>query len=406
VDFRIALENRLSLPGDSDTVRKQKVAALLAGVAGMMLAFIPATIYLGAGLMTAFWLFAGLAIFMLVVIIWLLAYPRHYFGLVFLSAAVVTVHPWLVQLATGGFQSGTMQSIWTLFGPVSCLLLIGIWPAAVCGLLLVICAAAATILDPIAAASAPQIEPWARQFLGFFNIVALSAMIFLPSLYLFRRMELARAQADNLLLNILPAPIAAKLKLSSDIIAEGHHEVTVLFADIVDFTRLSAQADPVEVVGLLNDIFSEFDDLADQYGLEKIKTIGDAYMAAAGLPLPREDHCEVAAAFALDILAVVEKYHAWNGEPICLRVGINTGPVVAGVIGHRKFIYDLWGDVVNTASRMESHGVESFIQVTAAVKKKLEGRYEFQERPPMVIKGKGEMITYLLVPPQKESVAA
>ena len=400
------LEERLSFQSDSDTVRKQKVAAILAGTAGMSLAFFYAVVHYMGGSRAAMWLHLALGFFMLIPIFWLLLSPKHYYGLVFVSAAVVTIHPWLVQLSTGGYQSGIMQSMWTLFGPVSCLLLIGIAPALALGLLLVACAAAATLLDPAAAAAAPLIEPWVRLLLGFLNIVALSAMIFLPSLYLFRRMELARAQADKLLRNILPEPIADRLKLNSDLIADGYPEVTVLFADIADFTQMSAEADPAEVVGLLNDIFSEFDDLADRYGLEKIKTIGDAYMVAGGLPVPRSDHCAAVAAFGVDILAVVEKYHGWHGEPICLRVGINTGPVVAGVIGHRKFIYDLWGDVVNTASRMESQGVESFIQVTAAVKEKLDGLYVFQERPPMRIKGKGEMVTYLLIPPVKNPAAA
>ena len=394
------LENRLSSPDDPDTVRKQKVAALLAGIAGMVLCMISGILYYFWGSRTIGWLFFALVLYMIIPIVWLLVKPQDYYMLVFVTAVIVTVHPWLIQLATGGAQSGVMHSPWTMFGPVSCLLLIGIWPSLVCGLLLVVCAAAAALVDPIVAASAPAIAPWLRQFFSFFNVVALSAMIFGPSLYLFRRMEVARAQADNLLLNILPEPIAAKLKQSPAVIAQGYPEVTVLFADIVDFTRITAAADPTAVVGLLNDIFSEFDDLADQFGLEKIKTIGDAYMVAGGLPLPREDHCEAVVAFAITMLSTVEKYRGWNGESICLRIGINSGPVVAGVIGHRKFIYDLWGDVVNTASRMESHGVESFIQVTPEVRQRLDGQYEFAERPPIEIKGKGRMITYLLIPPR------
>jgi guanylate cyclase len=399
------LEERLALPGDSDTVRKQKVAALFAGIAGMALSFFAATMHYLAGSPDTACYFVALGLFMIFPIVLLPLYPQHYYSLVFITAVIVTLHPWLVHFATGGFQSGLMQGIWSLFGPISCLLLVGIWPATVCGLMLVICAAAAAIVDPLVAGAAPQFDPAIRRFLGFFNIVALSAMIFIPTVYVFRRMELARAQADDLLLNVLPEPIAAKLKLRQDIIAEGYQEVTVLFADIVDFTHISANADPAQVVGLLNDIFSEFDDLADRYGLEKIKTIGDAYMVAGGLPLPRKDHCQAVTAFAIDILEVVKKYRGWRGEPICLRVGVNTGPVVAGVIGHRKFIYDLWGDVVNTASRMESQGVESYIQVTAEVKEKLNGQYEFKERPPIPVKGKGEMITYLLAPPEKEAIA-
>jgi len=214
--------------------------------------------------------------------------------------------------------------------------------------------------------------------------------------YLVNEIDEARRQADTLLLNILPGPIADRLKHKPEAIADGYAEVTVLFADIVDFTRLSSQADPVEVVKMLNAIFSDFDDLAKQHGLEKIKTIGDAYMVAGGLLVTREDHCDAVVSFALDMLDRIKRHHAWNNESIHLRVGINTGPVVAGVIGQHKFIYDLWGDVVNTASRMESNGLVDVIQVTEAVKRKLTGKYTFEQREPMEIKGKGQMVAYLL----------
>jgi class 3 adenylate cyclase len=160
---------------------------------------------------------------------------------------------------------------------------------------------------------------------------------------------------------------------------------------------MSSDANPVDVVNLLNDVFSEFDDLAEKHGLEKIKTIGDAYMAAAGLPEPRADHVEAIVRFAIDMLAAVERCQGLRGEPVRLRIGINTGSVVAGVIGRQKFIYDLWGDAVNVASRMESNGLANQIQVTQAVKDKLDDRYTFVERDPIPVKGKGMMVTYLLV---------
>jgi class 3 adenylate cyclase len=159
---------------------------------------------------------------------------------------------------------------------------------------------------------------------------------------------------------------------------------------------MSSNVDPVEVVGKLNEIFSDFDDITAQHGLEKIKTIGDAYMVAGGLPEPREHHCQAVAAFALDMVATIERHKSWTGEPMRIRVGINTGPVVAAVIGQQKFIYVLWGDAVNVASRMESNGLSNEIQVTQAVKDKLAGLYEFEERGPIHVKGKGEMVTYLL----------
>jgi class 3 adenylate cyclase len=229
-------------------------------------------------------------------------------------------------------------------------------------------------------------------------LTASVVIVFLWGVYVFQQLDLARRRADTLLLSILPAPIADRLKRGPAIIANGYDEVTVLFADIVNFTGMSADADPVDVVSFLNWLFSQFDDLAARHGLEKIKTIGDAYMIAGGLPMPRPDHCEAVIAFGLDVLDVLKHCQAWHGAPVRMRIGVNTGPVVAGVIGRRKFIYDLWGDTVNTASRMEANGVANVIQVTQSVRDKLAGQYDFEERPPMVIKGKGEMVTYVLRP--------
>jgi adenylate cyclase len=172
--------------------------------------------------------------------------------------------------------------------------------------------------------------------------------------------------------------------------------VTILFADIVDFTAMSSGVDPEQVVAKLNEIFSDFDRLAARHDLEKIKTIGDANMVAGGLPEPTVDHCQAVIAFAFDVLDTMERHASWTGEPMRIRIGINSGPVVAGVIGEQKFIYDLWGDAVNVASRMEAYGVAGEIQVTQEVRDKLEGRYNFEERGQIEVKGKGPMTTFLL----------
>jgi class 3 adenylate cyclase len=209
-----------------------------------------------------------------------------------------------------------------------------------------------------------------------------------------------RERSERLLLNILPAPIAERLKASEDSIAEHSDGVTVLFADIVGFTPLSASKTPQALVELLNRIFSEFDALADIHGLEKIKTIGDAYMAVAGLPNPWPDHAPRAARMALAMLDVTARVAAETGEQLALRIGLDSGPVVAGVIGRRKFTYDLWGDTVNTASRMESHGVPGAIHCTETTGMLLQGTFRLQARGAMVIKGKGEMNTFLLLNPE------
>jgi len=211
-----------------------------------------------------------------------------------------------------------------------------------------------------------------------------------------RQLDKERDRSERLLLNILPAPIAERLKASGDSIAEHSDGVTVLFADIVGFTPLSASKTPQALVALLNRIFSEFDALADAHGLEKIKTIGDAYMAVAGLPNPWPDHAPRAARMALEMHDAIARVAAETGEKLALRIGLHSGPVVAGVIGRRKFTYDLWGDTVNTASRMESHGVPGAIHCTEAAALLLQGAFQLQARGAMEIKGKGEMNTFLL----------
>ena len=205
-----------------------------------------------------------------------------------------------------------------------------------------------------------------------------------------------RERAEQLLLNILPVTVAQRLRRGEGLIADHYTEATVLFADIVDFTRLSANIAPEAVVSYLNVIFSEFDQLAQDLGLEKIKTIGDAYMVVGGVPTPRLDHTEAVVEMALAMLEVCARLSRGTEMPFTMRIGINTGPVVAGVIGIKKFIYDLWGDTVNLASRMESHGVTGEIQVTDAVYQRMHQKYLFEARGNVEIKGRGQQKTYLL----------
>lgn len=209
-------------------------------------------------------------------------------------------------------------------------------------------------------------------------------------------LRLAQEKSERLLLNIIPKPIVERLKQESAIIADNFDDVTVLFADIVGFTELSSQITPIELVGLLNRIFSRFDQLAEQHELEKIKTIGDAYMVAGGLPKPQTNHAESVARMAIDMQREVAQFTTRENQAIALRIGIHTGPVVAGVIGSRKFSYDLWGDTVNIASRMESCGISGGTQVTASTYERLRDRYLFEPRGVITVKGKGDMMTYWL----------
>jgi len=210
--------------------------------------------------------------------------------------------------------------------------------------------------------------------------------------------------SERLLRNVLPQAIAERLKGRPEIIAENFAEiiadrfpgVTVLFADIVGFTKFSESVSAEVLVGLLNDIFTRFDGIADNRGIEKIKTIGDSYMAVAGLPQFVRDHAVRAAHMALDMMEALDRFNEDNGYNLKLRIGLDTGAVVAGVIGKRKFLYDLWGDVVNTASRMESHGVAGRIQVTDSTRWELGEPFLFDERGVIEVKGKGEMHTWFL----------
>ena len=210
-------------------------------------------------------------------------------------------------------------------------------------------------------------------------------------------LKFEQEQSEKLLLNILPKPIAERLKAQQTTIADNFAEVTVLFADIVGFTELSARMSPTELVKRLNVIFSHFDQLAEKYGVEKIKTIGDAYMVVGGLPTPRDDHAEAIAQMALGMQAKIAKLSAETGEKLAIRVGINSGPVVAGVIGVSKFTYDLWGDTVNVAARMEVTGFAGSIQVTDVTYELLKDKYLFEKRGLIPVKGKGDMITYWLL---------
>ncbi len=209
-------------------------------------------------------------------------------------------------------------------------------------------------------------------------------------------LRIEQEKSERLLLNILPQPIAERLKQNTSAIAEQFNDATILFADIVGFTPLSARMSPIELVNLLNQIFSQFDQLAEKHELEKIKTIGDAYMVVGGLPIPRSDHAQAVAAMALDIQQAIASFQVDSNEPFQIRIGINTGPVVAGVIGIKKFIYDLWGDTVNVASRMESQGLPGCIQVSAQTYQHLKHQFVFEERGAIAVKGKGNMITYWL----------
>lgn len=309
---------------------------------------------------------------------------------------LMLILPFLFQLSMGGFVASGGMIMWSFVAPIGALVLAGTrhgvpWFAAFVALV-----ALAGLLD--SRISGLDVPPAMVVVFFVLNISALSALVYLLLQYFIRGLERTRAaleaeqeKSERLLLNVLPEPIAPRLKQGERLIADAFEEVTVLFGDIVDFTPMSDRMAPEQVVEMLNEIFSAFDQLVEQRGLEKIKTIGDAYMAVAGVPIPRSDHAEAAAEMALCMRDVAVAHH------VKIRIGIDSGPVVAGVIGTKKFSYDLWGDTVNTASRMESHGLPGQIQVTPRLYRRLKDTYRFQPRGPLEVKGKGWIEPYLLV---------
>ena len=312
--------------------------------------------------------------------------------------------PALLQASLGGFVASSAMILWGIFTPLVALALLGVqrsigWLLAFFAELVLL-----ALLDPRLAQN-PAALP--RGFvITFFvlNVVGVTLSAFVMLGYFVEQRERAhhaleaeRERSERLLLNVLPAPIAERLKAGAGVIAEHYDSVSVLFADLVGFTERSAIMAADELVALLDEIFSAFDRIADAENVEKIKTIGDAYMVAGGLPEPRADHLQAVARTALamrdEIAAVAERPgHGW----LAVRIGIAEGPAVAGVIGRRKFIYDLWGDTVNTASRMESHGLPGQIQVTERVAAALGPAFALRPRGTIDVKGKGPMATYLL----------
>jgi class 3 adenylate cyclase len=245
---------------------------------------------------------------------------------------------------------------------------------------------------------AQQVVEDTRIFFFIMNLSVSSLVVFVFASHFVTSAVSEREKANKLLLNILPRKAARVLKTREGVIAEQYDDVSVLFADIVDFTQYASAVPPDQLVTKLNEIFFRFDELTDQYGLEKIKTVGDTYMVVGGLPEPNPGHAEAMASLALDMLSAIKEIERADGIPFSLRICIHCGPVVAGVIGKRKFAYDLWGDTVNIASRMESSGTENSIQVSDDFYQILKNKFGFKKRGAVDVKGIGAMETYYLLP--------
>ena len=313
------------------------------------------------------------------------------------------VLPFLLQLSLGGFLASGAVVIWSFTSPLGALLVGSArtahrWFVAFVALLV----------------AAPLVQPLVRTEgafgegvrLAFFvgNIGTLTAIVFVLTRYFARKkteayelLDLERAKSERLLLNVLPAQIADELRRGDGTVAEDFDAITILFADVVGFTRLSEELAPAEMVDLLNAVFSYFDELVARHGVEKIRTVGDSYMVVAGAPTRRSDHAQTMARLALDMLGYAESVDHPEVGRMTFRIGINSGPATAGIIGHTKFHYDVWGDAVNVASRMESHGVPGRIQIGPETAALIADDFVLEPREGVEVKGKGTMRTWLLV---------
>src|SRR5436190_18471263 len=325
----------------------------------------------------------------------------------------ILLAPTLAMIPLGGFVNSGGVGLWGILAPLAALVFSDVGSAGRWYIVYVVVFLGSGIAGELIGPIWAPLPGWFTSTMLALNITVGGTIVFtlLAVFATQRRDALAalrqeQAKAENLLLNILPRSIADKLKVQTGRIADQFESASILFADVVDFTPWSERLAPAEVVGYLDHLFSHFDELAERYGLEKIKTIGDCYMVAAGVPTPRPDHARALAFMALDMLDAMRTADQVAHLGLELRVGINSGPVVAGVLGRKRFLYDLWGDAVNTASRMESPGTPGRIQITRATYELLADEFEFEPRGTIAVKGKGEIETWHLLCPRGDRPSA
>lgn len=347
-----------------------------------------------------------------------LAYYIHsgnFNGFRFSQFALFLFFPFVAQWSMGNFISGSGVILWGLMAPIGAVFVMGLRESMPWFFAYVFFTALTGVFDYLlvdtgTADAAAAVSMRTSVIFFALNFIAISAIVYALLRFAFEekrktqsKLEEAMAllteeqgRSERLLLNILPDSVARRLKTDNPTVADDFHSVTVMFADIVNFTQIASGLSAPQVFAMLNKVFCHFDDLVEKHGLEKIKTIGDAYMVAGGLDARRSDPCDAIADLALEMRESLDALSHDAGVPLALRIGIATGPVVAGVVGKRKFIYDLWGDTVNLASRLAGDGNPNAIHCDRRTHMHLEPRYRFAERTSVRIKGKGEVIVYAL----------
>ena len=398
-------------PRDDEDMRARKALLVLISVLILPVAALWGALYLVLGSPVGVVPFVYFAVLLGALVVF--SRTRDFPKLLVVAQLDILLAPTLSMIPLGGFVEAGGVGLWGILAPLGTLVFSEVRTAARWYVAWVVVFLGSGIAGEIAGPAWDPLPVWFTTTMLALNITIGGAIVF-TLLAVFaseRRAALAalrveQVKAENLLLNILPRSIAERLKAEDRPIADQFDSASILFADVVDFTPWSERLSPVEVVGYLDRLFSHFDALAERYGLEKIKTIGDCYMVAAGVPAPRSDHASALARMALDMLEAMRSHHDVAQLGLELRIGINSGPVVAGVIGRKRFLYDLWGDAVNTASRMESHGTPGRIQITHATYELVRDEFECVPRGRIAIKGKGEIEAWYLVGPRGDGTSA
>jgi guanylate cyclase len=389
-------------PNDDEDLRARKALLVLISVLILPVSAVWGALYLALGswvgvvpLVYFAILLAGIAVF---------ARTRDFPWLLRVGQVDILLAPTLSMIPLGGFLASGGVGLWGILAPLGALVFSAVRSAMRWYLAWVVVFLGSGIAGEVVGTVGQTLPSWFTSTMLALNIAVGGTIVFtLLAVFAKQRREALdalrqeQAKAENLLLNILPRSIAEKLKAQTQPIADHFGSASILFADVVDFTPWSERHAPAEVVGYLDRLFSCFDDLAERHELEKIKTIGDCYMVAAGVPTPRPDHATALARMALDMLEAMCADDEVGRLGLELRIGINSGPVVAGVIGRKRFLYDLWGDAVNTASRMESHGTPGRIQITRATYELVADEFECLPRGTIAIKGKGDVEAWYLV---------
>ena len=384
-------------PTDDDDIRLRKHVGVLAGC---ILVILPLQLpFLAQGVpqaQTTGWFVAVVVPLVSAANLVVLARTRRFERYVRVLVVLVLLAAAVVEVSLGGLNGSSAAVVFAFLGPVLALLALGPGRAMAWFVAFLAVLAGVIVVDPIFS-STIEPAPYPMRLIWYFaNLSVPLGLTFAMLRYTDVRRRRAEQRSEELLTNAIPATIAARLKRGESRIAERYSETTVLFADLVGFTPWAARTDAAEVVEFLDSLFGRFDELAAAHGIEKIKTIGDSYMAVAGAPEPREDHASVAISFARAILPAVDDAQRRTGVPLALRVGLASGPVVAGVIGQQRMVFDLWGNTVNIASRMEASGVPGRIHVAQSTRDLLPDDWSFEERDSIDVKRVGRMTTYLL----------